>query len=314
MNVQTPPKPYHDFSRWDKRATTGEIELTPTRLNFLFAFFKHGYLSSDMLYALAGRGSHSHTSRELMKLKRDPNSYLEQPEDQQDARYARCNFLIYRLSPKGADALFAAGLISEDDLELWHAIRSLPRSNAFWHDVATGYATASFELGCRQLGLTFLSVYDILRNHNWRKRPTLSIPYGKTHITPDALFGISDGIPTYFALETEMGGNQTKLNEIKHTARAKKYLAYRNMWDRELYKEAYGVNFLKVLFLTTFQHAQTKLALKQIAETERSGYGALYLRTAPYINRRKRSELTLNGTMILDLWDRMSAPPTTLYK
>jgi hypothetical protein len=314
MNVQTPRK---HFGRFDRAVTTKRIRLTDNRLDRLQPFFKHGLLSTEMLHALVEpEKAQNYTTEELKRLKRIPNSYLEQPEAQQDTIDALYNRLIYRLSLRGIEGLLTGDRITIDDARLWRNLRSQHKENQFWHDAATGYITASIELGCKQIGLKFLSVYDILRG---RDITLLALPYQKSHLIPDALFGISDGTSTsYFALETDMGSEQLEANQIKHSTLAGKYLGSRHMWYHELYKNVYGIPSLKLLIVTTkhlrLENIKTTFAALARNDAQSSGTGPVYLRCLPALERRQRLPLPATGMMLLDPWQRVSKEPTLLYK
>jgi len=314
MNVQAPNRHY---DRFDPQAKAKRIGVTGLRLDRLQPFFTHGLLSTEMLHALAEpHRVQNYTTQELCRLKRIPNSYLDQPEAQQDTMDARYNRLIYRLSLRGLEALLAAGRITPEDAQLFLDLRGQYKQNQFWHDAATSYITASIELGCKQLGLQFLSAYDILRG---KGLTSLAIPFQKSHLIPDALFGISDRTSiTYYALETDMGSEQLEANQLKHSTLTKKYLGYRVMWSHELYQDVYGIPSLKLLIVTTkhLRLENIKTTFKNIAreDTQSSGIGPVYLKCFPALERHERLSLPSTGIMLTDPWHRVTKEPTTIFK
>jgi hypothetical protein len=316
-------KPYHKYWRFDPKATTNEIGLTAKRLDRLYAFFLHGYLATDMLHALVDSGvSQKFTTEELKRLKRIPNRYLEQPKQQEDSLDARSSRLIYRISPRGVEALVNAGRIATEDAQLWRKLRSQQKENQFWHDAATSYISASIALGTAQLGLQFISVYDIIRDAPAKTRDAsnpLSMPYEKSFFTPDLLCGFRDqSQATYLMHETDMGTEQTMFHEVKNSTLSKKYLGYRSMLYRDLHTAQFGIPSVKILFATTMHGrlSNLKKAFKQIADqdTRAAGVGPIYLRCLPELDRHNHMKLAATGTLLLDPWQRVTADPTYLHK
>ncbi len=86
------PSVHKRASRWDANAEGRPIVVTPRDLGFLFALFVHGPLSTAMLRALvAPQVSQWVVTERLKKLKRKPNSLIEQPWQQRasaDANYS----------------------------------------------------------------------------------------------------------------------------------------------------------------------------------------------------------------------------------
>ena len=322
-SMETAAKRYHKYWRFDPKATTNEIGLTDKRLDRLYAFFIHGYLATDMLHALVdSEVSQKFTTEELKRLKRIPNSYLEKPRQQEDSLDARSSRLIYRISHKGVEALINAGRITPGDAQLWRKLRSQQKENQFWHDAATSYVSASLALGSQQLGLQFISVYDIIRDAPAKTRDVpnpLAIQYEKSFFTPDLLCGFRDQLQTTHIMhETDMGTEQTKLHEVKNSTLSRKYLGYRNMLSRDWHTELFGIPSVKILFSTTKHErlSNLKKAFKQIADldTRAAGVGPIYLRCLPELDRHNHMKLIPTGTLLLDPWQRVTADPTYLHK
>lgn len=319
MNVHV-AKRYN--SRYDLSVKTKHIGLTPDRLDRLAAYFRHGYLSTEMLHAIADPDiGQKYTTEEVRRFKQYPNSYLEVPIVQKDAYDARSNRLIARLNDKATEMLVLKNRISDQDALIHKKLRQ-NNPHHFWHDVATGYITGSFELGARELGLQYLSVYDILKNapaKTLEASNPLAIPYKDGFIVPDALFGISDGEQaTYFVLETDMGTEQGKHNAAKHSTLEKKYLAYRNMWRLELYKSLFGIPNLKLLLISTrlFSLSDLPERFRAIAQNDRasSGLGPIYIRSFPPLDFQGTFDRPYSGFMLTEPWQRLAAPDTLLYK
>jgi hypothetical protein len=315
--------PYHKFTRFDRRATTNEIKLTPDRRERLKTYFTHGLLSTHMVRALVDPDkTQEFVSTELKRLRRIPNSYLTYSTRQEDDLDVRSNPNIFGLAHKSIEPLITAGTISIEDAQLWQKLRAAPKENQFWHDRAASHVTASIELGAKKLGLEFISVYDIIRNAPEKTKNAqnpLAIPYEKSFFIPDALFGLRDGPNvTYFALEMDMGNEQNSDNNLKHSTLAKKYRGYRNMLYRELHTTHFGIPNLKILFATTkpLKTQNLKKLFKDLADqdTRVTGVGPFYLRCFPELDYRNHIRVHATPTALTDPWERVTAEPTYLHK
>lgn len=311
-------------SRYDKTRVAHRIKLTPNRLDRLMAFFVHGYLSTSMLHALVdSRISIDYCSEELKFLKRAPNSYIEQSDELKNRFQALSSELYYRINDHGVDALLRHGRITLEDAELWHKLHSRPRPGQFWHDLATSFTSASFELGCKNLGYEFISVYDIIRAAPQKTKdlavPT-SIPSDNTHSIPDALFGYRDGkTENYFAVETDFGTEQGKESDKKFSTVSAKYKSYRHIWRQKTYEAQFGIPNLKLLFtfLSPLRTRNKKRDFKEMAQKDPDGTGSggpVYFRCLPELDRQENMPLPPTGTMLLDTWERMNAEPRYLYE
>src|ERR1700722_12980847 len=105
MNVFS-PEIHKRASRWDPSAEGRPVVVTERDLDFLFALFIHGPLSTAMLRALvAPTVSQWSVTERLKKLKRKPNGFLKQPWQQRAAVNANYNHLVFALSTAGLDVL-----------------------------------------------------------------------------------------------------------------------------------------------------------------------------------------------------------------
>ena len=259
MNVEAPPKKYHQFDRYDRKATTHLIELTPNRLDKLEAYFTHGFLSSEMVHALLEPTKRqNYTTDELKHLKRIPNNYLIQPSDQSDTLDARSKHLTYKISPTGVSALVDKGRITLADALLWKKLQQ--NNGPYWHDAAASYVTASIAFGAKEHGMRYIPWYEIL-NHKYCNTKDTPNPIEITYtfrgrpkaFVPDRIFGLArpGQRPIFYALEMDMGTEQHKESDLKHSTLTTKYKAYRHMWAHELHTEQYGVSEMHLLMVTT---------------------------------------------------------------
>ena len=131
--------------------------VTARDLDFLFALFVHGPLSSAMLRALVTPSVSQWTVTErLKKLKRKPNRFIEQPWQQRTAINANYNHLVFALSPAGLDLLREYARITSEHASWFSGMNA--NRNTYEHDTMAAYLSASFELGCRQdANLRFVS-------------------------------------------------------------------------------------------------------------------------------------------------------------
>lgn len=276
----------HPSLRWDITKKVKRVRLTDNRLDRLLPFFVHGYLSTGMLHALLEpQKTHGYTCEELRLLKLPPNSYIEQNSAHLRRRAeALRGELIYRITDHGVEALLRHGRITLGDAELWLKLRAQDKESNYWHDVATGHVIASIALATRELGLTFVSIYELMRNAPQRSNHSgspLGIPYQKMHFIPDAIFGFSDGDTlSCFALETDMGSEQLAYSAVKRSTIAGKYKAYRHMWAHKIHKELFGLPHLKLLIATTsiLRTANIMTLLFELAkeDTQASGTDPVY--------------------------------------
>lgn len=313
----------HPSIRWDTTKQVHRIRLTDNRLDMLMAFFVHGYLSTGMLHALvAPSKTQQFTTEELRLMKLPPNEYLEQSTTNLRRRAQPLSSeLIYRITAHGVEALLRYSRIAPEDAELWTKLRAQEKQNNYWHDVATSFVTASMAIGARDLGLKFLSIYDIMRSAPETTKEAsspLSIPYEKKHFIPDALFGIKDEITNYFAVEMDMGSEQTEFSQLKNSTLSGKYRAYRHMWANDIPRKQFNLPNLKLLIPTTMylRTSNLKKAFAEIAknDTRTKGTGPAYLRCLPALDRRDNLPLPSDGTMLLNQWERVNGTPVYFYK
>lgn len=308
MNVAAAPKKYHQFDRYDRKATTHLIELTPSRLDKLEAYFTHGFLSSDMAHALLEPNKRqNHTTEELKHLKRIPNNYLIQPPDQTDTLDARSKNLTYKISPTGVSALVDKGRITLADASLWKKLQQ--NNGPYWHDAAASYVTASIALGAKEHGMRFIPWYEIL-NHEYCNTKEAANPFEITHtvkgkptgFVPDKIFGLArpSQRPVFYALEMDMSTEQIEEHKTKHSTLAAKYKAYRTMWAHELHTAQYGVSELRLLIVTTktMRLENIKGAFRKIAETDTyKGMGPVHYHAVLELDRHYNQKPPANGDL-----------------
>ena len=318
---------YHSIGRWG-RGRVRSVDLTERDIAYLHALFLHGVLSNEMLHPLvcAGQSQRTTTDR-LFLLNNPPNDYVIRPKGQENAKSANYTSLSHEISEKGVEALVDAGRISFSDFVLWKKLQANYKPLHFDHDFATGYILASIELGARQNGLRFISSLEILNRSkcpaNTREAPNpFAIPYDangeQRHLIPDALFGLE--YPTgacFFALETDMGTEQHRENEMKNATIARKLRGYREIIRRETFKTGFGLPSLQVLIVTaSVVRMQTMLAtLARFADLEPYWPTRLFMfKAVRELARQARHQLPPTGHVLREPWHRVQAPPCDISR
>lgn len=284
MELSLETRRYHVRGRFG-RGPVRPVRLTARKLDYLHALFIHHTLPSYMLHALvAPQAKPRETSDVMHLLKNPPNDYVVQPRGLTRSRHANCAYLAYELSEKGAEALVDSGRVTYADYLLWQRIQKNYRPQHFEHDLATGYTTASLALGCRELGLRFISWLEFLNRARCPAKTRdsenpLAMPYrldGKTRaLTPDAICGIEYPAPTrayFLCLEIDMGTEQHREHAAKDTTTMQKAKAYRHILHAELYKPLFGIQSLQVATVTNSVRMETmKANLARLAEHDLRG-------------------------------------------
>jgi hypothetical protein len=297
------PEIHKRASRWDAKAESRPIVVTARDLDFLFALFIHGPLSTAMLRALVAPNVSQWTVTErLKKLKRKPNRLIEQPWQQRAAINANYNHLVFALSPAGLDLLREHARITSEQA-FWFSGMNANRKT-YEHDTMAAYLSASFELGCKQdENLRFVSWLEIFSDarcpEETRAEPNpLVIPYliGNVEhaLIPDALCGIArcdTVVTTYYAIEADRNNEPIESSNIARSSYAKHLHGYRYVLRNDLYKRRYGVPNIQVLTLTVSEtHMRNIMAhLKKITDNRAAGLSGAHpflFKAVPALGRR----------------------------
>jgi hypothetical protein len=301
MNVFS-PELHKRASRWDAKAEGRAIVVTPRDLDFLFALFVHGPLSTAMLRALvAPTVSQWVVTERLKNLKRKPNGYIEQPWQQRAAVNANYNHLVVALSPAGVDLLIERARITREQAA-WHFGINENRKT-YEHDTMAAYLSASLDVGCRQdQNLRFVSWLEIFSHEKCppatkAARNPLLIPYELDKVEhaliPDGLCGIAHrerGV-SFYAIEADRNNEPIEASKLTRSSYARHLLGYRYALRNELHKAHYGVPNLQVLTITVSEtHLHNIMAhLKKVtAEAARhlSGAHPFLFKAVPALGRR----------------------------
>lgn len=253
-------KPYHALGRW-RRGRVRAVELNSRDLDYLFALFIHGVLSTAMIQKLIvpDRTQRTVTDRFFL-LKNPPNEFVSRPEGQMRSKNANCTDLAFEITNKGAAALVDHDRISYADYLLWTKIQGNFKPQHFDHDLATGSITALIAVAAEASGLRFISWLDILSRAKCPAQTRNSdnpfvLPYqtsdGWRSLIPDALFGLEYSTGAcFFALETDMGTEPLKESELKNSTIGQKLRAYRTITRDGTFRSRFALPALTVLIVT----------------------------------------------------------------
>ena len=326
MDIQgVPCRPYHAIGRW-RRGRVQAVNLSARDLEYLHALLTYGALSTDLLAALVTPGApRRRTSDRMHLLKNLPNEYVVQPEAQEFTKNANCTSLVYEISEKGVAALIDRGRISYADFVLWRNMQANFKPHHFDHDLTTAYILGSMQLGARETGVRLIGTLEILSrpkcpDETRRADNPLAIPYeanGERRVLiPDALFGLEyPAGACFFALETDMGTEQLKENDLKNSTLARKLRAYRNVIRDERYRARFALPSLQILIVTASVTRMHNImdCLRRIADCDGKGSTHPFLfKALPEVARRTRDKLPTTGHMLTVPWSRVNYPQINL--
>jgi hypothetical protein len=265
-------------------------KLEKEHLDVLYPLFVHPMLPTNIMHILANRKCQIRATTALCRImKHSPNRFISQPFRQSKVKNARCAFLIFQLTDKGARALLDNGRISYQEYLLWIKVSAQHKKYHFEHTLASGYYGASFELGCRARGYTFLSEVDILKREKCPQATRdadnpLAIPYeinGTTHYAiPDRFVGVEYGNgASFFTLEADQKSEQEDERDDGGATINQKNKAYRDIIFCQTIKTMYGLPSLQVMFITTAVTRMYNFMQKLIRIAEKDGKGS----TRPFL-------------------------------
>jgi hypothetical protein len=321
MDAQPVTSRYHSIGRWS-RGFVRAIEINTRDLAYLRALFIFGVLSNEMLHALVCAERHQRlTTDRMFLLKNPPNDYVVQPKGQENSKSANYTSLSYEISTRGVETLVDSGVIAFADFVLWRKLQANYKPLHFDHDFATGYILASIELGARQAGLRFISSLEILSRQKCpaetREAPNpFAIPYESAgeqrYLIPDALFGVEyPNGACFFALETDMGTEQHRDNDMKNATIIRKFRGYREILRRETFKARFGLPTPQILTVTpsVVRMHNMLMTVERLADLEPNWPTKRFqFKAVPELARRSRPQLPPTGHLLTEPWHRVQAP------
>jgi hypothetical protein len=216
--------------------------------------------------------------------------------------YPRQFFRIYGKGLKADRALKAAGI---------EPIKHPDIGEQFWHQMLIDDIVMSFEIACRQQGLSFRDQHEILDDLPLELPCHISYTFpssGKAHssdkaLAPDALFAIGD---TYFAVEADRGTEPIERSNLNQTSYLRKFLQYADVLKSGRYKTAWQIPNLMVLHIST-REVRTKALMDFM-----NGLGAKSqsqcFKSAPSFSSTSKSPRPLT-TLLTDPYHRVGHPP-----
>jgi len=296
------PELHKRASRWDAKAEGRAVVVTPRDLEFLYALFIHGPLSTAMLRALVSPDVSQWTITERLKhLKRKPNGFIEQPWQQRASINANYSHLVVALSSAGLNLLLEHGRITPEQAGWYAGINE--NRKTYEHDTMAAHISASLELGCRQnADLKFISWLDIFSrdkcpSETRAARNPLLIPYtfekAEHAIVPDGLCGIAhrERGMNFYAVEADRNTEPVESSRLSRSSYARHLWGYRYVLRNELYKSRYGLPNLQVLTITVSEmhmlHIMAHLKrTAAAAERHLSGAHPFLFKAVPSLGRR----------------------------
>ena len=314
------PSLHKRASRWDANAEGRAIVVTPRDLDFLFALFIHGPLSTAMLRALVAPAvSQWAVTERLKKLKRKPNSFIEQPWQQRASADANSKHLVVAITDAGVETLIEHERITHQHAA-WRAGINENR-NVYEHEAMAAHIMASLDLGCRQdPNLQFVSWLDILKHgtcpETTRRAPNpLLISYTPDNVEhaliPDGLCGIEHrerGV-SFYAMEADRKNEPIETSKLARSSYARHLLGYRYVLRNELYKRYYGIPNMQVLTITVSEmHVRNIMAHLRRTTSEGarhlSGAHPFLFKAVPALGRRINKP-PVSGHILTDPYQRV---------
>jgi hypothetical protein len=317
MNAASPQK---RNSRWTRRPTAGPrktAHLSPHDIAIFAALARFRYLPADYIHALVG-GSFKHLIHRLNVLSREPNLFINRPQQQRANANANHRPLIYELDERGSRVMRERGVE--------HPHARPPAS--FAHELMACQIMASFELGTRAANLRLITWNDILRSERLPETTRQSvkpfhIPVGvtvdgqriETHVAADGRpFGIArsiDSQPAYFfcpGIEADCATEPVDASDFARSSIYKKFILYLAVEAQGIHRSHFGFPNFYVPVITT---NETRVrSMMQLLERITGGAGSkiMLFKTFPAFTSFEKPRPP-SGAMLTEDWQRVGHPP-----
>lgn len=273
------------------------MRITSRRLEILKVINRHSVLPSNFIYAL-DRGSPDRAKRNIQKLRE--HGYIYRPEQQNDSKMAFWANSIYALTDKGKDVLDEHG----DRYINW-------TNRQFWHQLMIAEIVCSFELACRERGLTFRTRREIIGDKPLALPCTVFLegkPWGQ-FLYPDAIFGINH---LTFVVEADRDQEPVWRADFDISSYRRKITQYAEVFKKRTYQSEWGIQSLLVLnFTTSYSHCQTILTKMQ--ERMNANPRSMLFRAVPSLGSKERIPQPLLSVLD-DPLERAGHPPLIVSK
>jgi hypothetical protein len=213
------------------------------------ALRRHGPLPTQYLFEFSRHlgGNFTALQHRLTKLYNGAGRaapLLIRPQQQFASYKARYQPLVYDLAPPAQQLLAERGKLE----------RTPERADHFLHRLMGACVSASIELACREQGLSYISLEQILEHGKIdRPRPlSLSLAGGRSLI-PDGLFGIQyrDRSYRFFAVEVDRNTESIERTRLDQSGFGRKLRGYAEALSNRTYKTSWGIPSLLILTVTT---------------------------------------------------------------
>jgi len=223
----------------------GFIKITERDIRSFEAINRHGPLPVHYLHEY-GKGNLANLKKKLTKLCHGTihdTPYLYRPEQQWASLEGNFQPNIYDLTPRALAVLAERGT------------RLTNRTDPFLHRFMGATVNASIEIAAKRRGYTYADLARLLA-HKGCPEATRTLPnpiaiptFGK-HVVPDAIFGIQQDKPSFYAVEIDRRTESISSDTAK-TAYGRKIHGYLDILENNTYRAHLGIPNLSILTVTT---------------------------------------------------------------
>lgn len=229
-----PPQPKGEF-----------IRITERDIRTFEAINRHGPLPIHYLHQYAD-GNLATLKRKVSRLTHGTTydgPYLYRPEQQWASIDGKFQPNIYDLTPRALAVLAERGA------------RLNNRTDPFLHRFMAATVNASIELAATRSGHVYADLTRLLAHEKCpeatRRVPNpLAITTSGKRVVPDAIFGLQNGRPSFFAVEIDRRTESINSDTAK-TAFGRKLYGYLDILENRTYRAHLGIPNLTVLIVTT---------------------------------------------------------------
>ena len=291
--------------------------MSPHDIAIFAVLARYRYLPADYIHALVG-GNFKHLIHRLNVLSREPNLFVDRPQQQRANANANHRPLIYELDERGIRVLQERGFE-------YQRTRS-PAS--FAHELMVCQIMASFELGARATDVRLITWHDILRSQRLpettRRSPkpfhipvTVTVDGQRldTHVAADGHpFGVArsiDGRPAYYfcpGIEADCGTEPVDASDFARSSIYKKFVLYLAVEAQGIHRSHFGFpNFYVPVITTNETRARSMMdVLSRI--TGGTGSKIFLFKTFPAFTSFEKPRPP-SGHMLTEDWQRVGHPP-----
>jgi hypothetical protein len=223
----------------------GFIRITERDIRSFEAINRHGPLPVHYLHEYSG-GNLANLKKKLTKLHHGTiydAPYLYRPEQQWASLEGNFQPNIYDLTARALAALAERGA------------RLNNRTDPFLHRFMASATTASIEIAAKRKGYTYADLARLLAHDKCpeatRTLPNpLAIPVSGKHVVPDAIFGIQQEKPSFYAVEIDRRTESINSDTAK-TSFGRKLHGYLDILENRTYRSHLGIPNFTILTVTT---------------------------------------------------------------